>query len=255
MQVHVEAVVPEARDVVTAAVEVYRQHCGSALRSVLVHGSAVKGGVIRGCSDVDVALFVDPDWLDASAGETLQRSVAIHRDLARIDPAPFRYLQGHLYRAGSDAKRFAPQTFTVVWGERRVPVMSPEDVLSAARQSLAALDVDTLSRHYSSDLLDHGGGRLDHAVRYLCTDIWPLLYQAQCVRSGDGASTWARTKHEIVEQLASEPELAEPVRGWLDAVVEHYGTGERTDTALAALEAGIAAATAIGGWACRTAAR
>jgi hypothetical protein len=53
----------------------------------------IKGGFIPGCSDVDFQLYLDRAAFAAAGQLPLELCLAIRRDLVRIDPAPFRYIQ------------------------------------------------------------------------------------------------------------------------------------------------------------------
>ncbi len=52
----VSQVVPEAQSIVCAATNAYLRHLGQWCIGVIVHGSALKGGYIPGCSDIHLAL-------------------------------------------------------------------------------------------------------------------------------------------------------------------------------------------------------
>jgi len=49
----------EVRPIVQAAAAVYVKHTTPWLVGLIVHGSAVKGGYIPGCSDIDFQLYLD----------------------------------------------------------------------------------------------------------------------------------------------------------------------------------------------------
>ena len=50
----VSRVTPEARPIVEKAAAVYLKHTASWFVGLVIHGSAMKGGFIPGCSDVDL---------------------------------------------------------------------------------------------------------------------------------------------------------------------------------------------------------
>lgn len=50
---------PEARLIVEQAAKVYIEHTRPWFVGLIVHGSAVKGGFIPGCSDIDLHLYLD----------------------------------------------------------------------------------------------------------------------------------------------------------------------------------------------------
>jgi hypothetical protein len=245
----VTGIQPMAQEIVRAMGRVYVMHLGSALSTLVAHGSAVRGGVIPGSSDVDIAAFVDPAILDARDELPLEQALRLHEDLARIDPAPFRYLQGHIYPAGQGPPvGFIPGTFHVVWGQPGVPRADQRQVVDAARRALGGLDPDAIRSGISNALLDHGEGRLDRQVRWLCTDVWPALYQVACLSEDDGMEVWRLTKQEVVGRLHAEPLVGPAATAWIKTVTAHYSTGETLPTALQTIRAGVAVLEAVKAW-------
>ena len=55
----VSGLVPEARSIVQQVAGVYLRHTAPWFIGLIVHGSAVKGGVIPNCSDIDFQLYLD----------------------------------------------------------------------------------------------------------------------------------------------------------------------------------------------------
>ena len=245
----VAGVQPEAREIVRAMSAAFVANVGPALLSLVAHGSAVKGGFIPGSSDVDLDAFVDPAALDARGELPLERALALHADLARIDPRPFRYLQGHVYPTGSGPRvGYVPGAMHVVWGDAAVPVATEDELTQAAASSLRALDPDALRSRISNGLLDHGEGRLDRQVRWLCTDVWPVIYQVTCLHEGRGLDVWRLTKPQVVGRLQSVPGVGPAAATWMDAVTTHYASGEQLPTALESIRAGVAFLDAAKAW-------
>ena len=91
-------VVPVARPVVEAAARVYLRHTDRWLIGLLIHGSALKGGFIPGCSDIDLQIYLKPEAFTVYNQLPLEICSIIQRDLARIDPQPFQYIQGYALR-------------------------------------------------------------------------------------------------------------------------------------------------------------
>lgn len=87
-------VVPAARPVIEAAAQVYLRHTEQWLLGLLIHGSALKGGFISGCSDIDLQIYLRSEAFTLYGQLPLEICSAIQRDLARIDPHPFQYIQG-----------------------------------------------------------------------------------------------------------------------------------------------------------------
>ena len=248
-QIDVTGIQPTARSIVEEIANVFIDHLGASLVTLVGHGSAVKGGIIPGSSDVDAIAFVRPDPLTAHGELPLELAVALHRDLAQIDPAPFRYLQAYIQPAGTmHGAGFIPGTFHIVTGAPEVPVATGDELLAAARRALAELDPDAARSRISHALLNHGEGRLDRQVRWACTDVWPLMYHVACVHLDDGLAAWQQTKHEVLAILADDPVIGAPLAHWFEIVTNHYASGERLESALAVLSAAAAFYDATAQW-------
>ena len=57
--IDVGVLVPEARHAAQRAAQVYLAHTRPWFVGLLVHGSALKGGVIPGCSDIDLQVYLE----------------------------------------------------------------------------------------------------------------------------------------------------------------------------------------------------
>jgi hypothetical protein len=91
--IDVASLVPEAREIVRASAQIYFEHTRPWFVGLLIHGSALKGGFIPGCSDIDFKLYLHDGAFQANGDLRFDLSLAIQRDLSRIDPAPFQYIQ------------------------------------------------------------------------------------------------------------------------------------------------------------------
>jgi hypothetical protein len=238
VRIDVTGLQPSARAIAVKIAGVYVKHLGPSLLTLVAHGSAVKGGLIPGSSDLDTVAIARPEALTAAGALPLAVAIALHRDLAAIDPAPYRYLQGYVHQPGRmPGIAFIPGTFHIVLGDLDVPIATGPELLAAAHRALAALDPEAARAGISQALLDHGEGRLDRRVRWTCTDVWPLLYHVACVHLDDGLAAWQRTKHDLLPLLAADPVVGVPLRRWFETVTDHYATGEGVETALATLAA------------------
>ena len=56
---NLSGVQPVARPIVEAASTVYLRHVRPWLIGLMIHGSALKGGFIPGCSDIDLRLYLE----------------------------------------------------------------------------------------------------------------------------------------------------------------------------------------------------
>ena len=80
--VDVSGVQPEAREILRRVATIWQDHLGTDLHSLVAHGSAVKGGLILGSSDVDYMAFVDSASVTAG-GELPHHLVGQHQVEAR----------------------------------------------------------------------------------------------------------------------------------------------------------------------------
>lgn len=226
--------VPEARPIVAAAANVFMRQTQPWFIGLLVHGSALKGGVIPGCSDIDFQLYLEDEaFVDGQL--RLQTALAIQRDLSAIDVAPFQYIQGwarprHPARREKDAIGPIPGTYHMLAGTLPVPEATLEESLARARELL-----DVNRTYLGNDLLHHGGGRLERTARYVCTDVWPVLFSLLVLRERD-LSIWRLTKKEVIARLP------EPVRSaaeeFLRRVYAYYTGTHDVTGALALIEQG-----------------
>ncbi len=240
---------PEARELVSRLTDLCQRQFSSGLRTLVIHGSAAKGGVIPGSSDLDFVMIVEPRLLTAGGELPFERVVEFHAGLARIDPEPFLYLQGNIYPHGSPKGiGFIPGTYHVALGDRDVPLATSESLVESAHSALARFDPDGYRNDRSNALLNHGEARLFRQVRWMCTDIWPMAFHIATLVDGDGIRTWQHTKHQTVAFLTHDPIVGGPLARWLDAVTRHYASGETTATALEALTAGVAFLDAASRW-------
>jgi hypothetical protein len=134
---------PEARAVVEQAAHVYMRHSEPWFIGLAVHGSAMKGGFIPGCSDIDVKLYLREDIFAGPGHLRLELSIALHRELATIDPAPFSYIQCDAVPAGKPKAGEigpVPGAYHIVAGRLPVPEATEQEIVESACRALAALD-------------------------------------------------------------------------------------------------------------------
>ena len=138
-------VVPEARSVAQAVAAVYWRHTHPWFVGLICFGSAVRGDVMAGVSDIDFHLYLKPSIFVAADGHEnvlpLEILLKLHRDLAKIDPAPFRYIDG-----GAETD-FIPEghigpipgNYHLIAGLLPIAEATNEQVKWQARQELAGL--------------------------------------------------------------------------------------------------------------------
>lgn len=211
--------------------EVYRRHTAPWFVGLVAHGSAVKGGVVAGSSDLDLVLYLDAGAFDGGA---IRWDVAraLHEDLARVDPAPFAYVQC-VAEPADRATPLVPGTWHLVAGRCPARAATADEVRARAVETLAftrrALD------RIPAALLETGGGRLRREVRLTATDVWPAVYARVARDATDPLAVWALPKPDAIALLP------EPERGLAAAFHAALGTyhaeGETVAGALAALDA------------------
>ncbi len=231
-------VVPEAQAVVEKAAVVYMHHAGRDFVGLIAHGSAVKGGFIAGCSDVDLQLHLKTSAFDENGLLPFERTVAIHRDLAHIDPAPFRYIQCYAF-GGAQREGWVgpiPGAYTVLAGVLPVDEATPDELRASADALLRDLDP---GGRLGDTLLDHGEARLARQTRLLCTVVWPALFCWLIVRGGDPVAVWNLSKLQAIAALPPDTAAGREIRLFYDAVLAHYPAEASTDGALEVLVRGV----------------
>ena len=83
----------DAKPIVKQVAEVYIEHTGDSFTGLIIHGSALKGDFIPGGSDIDFHLYLKEKLFHENGRLPIELILNIHRDLARIDPHLFRYIQ------------------------------------------------------------------------------------------------------------------------------------------------------------------
>jgi hypothetical protein len=230
---------PAAQEVVHAVARIYSHHTAPWLIGLLVHGSACKGDFIPGCSDIDLKLnlrdeaFVGPDTRN---NLPFALAAAIHRDLARVDPAPFQYIQCYAERPTPRKGQVGPVAgaYHMVLGNLPVPEATARQLLAAARAALERLD--PYPDYVSKDLLQHGGGRFERAIRFACTDVWPALYQLLCLQQPDPIEVWTLPKRQAIALLPQGSTLQSAIAGFLASVTAYYTSTPSVERRLRVLQ-------------------
>ncbi len=86
---NLSSVQPVARPMVEAVSTVYLRHVRPWLIGLMIHGSALKGGFIPACSDIDLHVYLDDAAFTAQGQLPLEVCLAIQQELAQIDPRRF----------------------------------------------------------------------------------------------------------------------------------------------------------------------
>jgi hypothetical protein len=239
----VAPLVPAAQPVALQAVEVYYRHLSPWLIGILAHGSAFKGGFIPGCSDIDLKLYLYKEAFVEENSLPLSLAFALHRDIAPIDPAPFQYIQ--VYAASSTSLQqnenmsLGPVAgaYHMLWGELPIAEATREQSVRSAHRTLQR--VPGIINRMGHELLQHGGGKLERHVRFLCTDIWPTLYSMYVLQDNDPLEVWSKPKTVVLERLPANEPIGQAIRNFYHSVCIYYGGELTVDNALRIIEYGV----------------
>jgi hypothetical protein len=232
-------VIPVAMPIIQKVAAVYLKHTSPWFIGLIIHGSAVKGGFIPGCSDIDFQLFLDDTAFTWCGELALEVGFSIQRDLAKIDPAPFGYIQCHARKVEQSDNIIGPISgaYRVIAGTLPVAEATTEQLRESARQELAGLNAPTF---VISELLGHGGERLAHNLRLLCTKVWPVLYQVLTLQQEDAIGIWNLRKEQAVDRLPQKTALRETIQRFYRAVQAYYSAEESLEEAFLVIESGAA---------------
>jgi hypothetical protein len=240
----VSPLVPEARAIAAVAARVYWQHTEPWFVGLLVHGSALKGGFIPGCSDIDMQLFLDNNIFDETGNIPLELAAAIQADLAKIDPAPFQYIQCYpmpkAVQADGPKADFIliPGTYHVLAGSVPGREATTKQVRAKALDYMEKLQPGAQAS--ANHLLQHGGGRLERHVRLLCTNVWPTLYSLLVCSATDPLEIWRLPKPQAIERLASGEPAGTQIRAFYASLWRYYGGSQTVEAALELYKSGAA---------------
>jgi hypothetical protein len=240
---------PEARPILEQAARVYIAHTRPWFEGLLAHGSAVKGGFIPGCSDIDLKLYLRDELFEGCSHLPLELSVAIHRELATIDPAPFSYIQCDAVPVGKPTSgEIGPVrgAYHLLAGRLPVPEATEGEIRESARKGLSELD--PTSPPTVRALLDRGEGRLERHVRLLCTNVWPALSQVLVLQEPDPVRVWGLTKQQAIARLPADTPMGREIRRFHSALLAYYPTEASVESAFEVIESGIAFYQAVVEW-------
>ncbi|MEZ4734366.1 MAG: NUDIX domain-containing protein [Caldilineaceae bacterium] len=242
--INVSGLIPEAQAIAERAATIYRKHTAPWFIGLVAHGSAVKGGYIANCSDIDFQLYLADEAFTAAGELPLALGMAIHQELAQIDPAPFRYIQCYALtrRLRSGWIGPIPGAYHLLAGRIPVPLATADELREAAQKDLAALQPDPIN------LLSHGGGRLERHVRLHCTKVWPVLYQVAALQQDDPIRVWNLPKPAVIGLLPAASELGQAIHAYDQAVRTYYPTERSVADGLKVLETGMAFLQAAKRW-------
>jgi hypothetical protein len=158
-----DALVPEARAPAAAAAAVLIEHTEPWFIALVAHGSAVKGGVMPGWSDLDLQLYLSESAFRGDGLLPLRLAIEVHRDLSNVDPAPFHFISCLPVSPGSSrAIPLVAGAYVSIAGQPPGET-SADDLRDAGVSHLTSIGVEPPLVIYG--LLEHGGDRLAHTLR------------------------------------------------------------------------------------------
>jgi hypothetical protein len=242
--------VPEARPIVQQVASVYLEHTAPWFIGLIVHGSAVKGGVIPNCSDIDFQLYLRDAAFSDRGQLPLDLGMAVRQDLEGIELWPFRYVQCYARRAQPEPGLVGPipGAYHLVAGELPVPEATAEDLRLSARKALD--DLDPSPNFLMGKLFGPGGVRLERNLRLLCTKVWPVLYQVLTLQQPDSdpISLWCLPKEEAIDSLPHGSRLHQAIQAFHNAVWAYYPEEDSLDYALTLIQTGLGFLQAAADW-------
>jgi hypothetical protein len=246
----VSGLVPEARSIVQQVAGVYMRHTAPWFIGLIAHGSAVKGGVIPNCSDIDFQLYLRDPAFSWQGQLPLELGCAIRRDLEGINLVPFRYVQCYLRRPEPDPNLVGPipGAYHLVAGELPVSEATAQDLHRSARRALDELD--TAPRFIMGKLLGPGGVRLERSIRLLCTKVWPVLYQVLTLydQESDPIRLWCLSKERAIRSLPHDTPLHDTIQAFHRTVWAYYPDEASLENALSVFQTGVAFLQAAADW-------
>ncbi|MBA2875262.1 hypothetical protein [Thermaerobacillus caldiproteolyticus] len=228
----------EAKPIVKQAAEVYIKHTEKDFIGLIVHGSAMKGGFISGSSDIDFQLYLKESAFDENGRLPLELSLAIHRDLAKINPYPFSYIQCRALSSKLPDGYVGPipGAYHLVAGRLPVNEATNEQLKQSAINALRNL---TPVPKYLNNLLDHGKERLSRMIRLLCTQVSPVVYQVLSIEQEDAVKVWQMPKNEAIKLLPDE-EMKAYAERFYEHAKRYYSNETSIEDALKLIENGVA---------------
>lgn len=238
---------PEAQPVALAATTVYLRHTRPWLIGLLAHGSALKGGYIPGCGDVDMQLYLREEAFASDGALPLELGLAIQRDLAAIPLGPFEYVQCYALspRPREGWVGPIPGAYHMILGRLPVPEATASQLRDSARRALAGLR--PAPEYITGGLLTYSHARLERQTRLLCTDVWPLVYHVLSLSQPDPLAMWRLTKMEAIWHLPTET-LQQEAGRFLRAVQQGFADKRPAEGLIAVLARGVALRVAVDKW-------
>lgn len=232
-------VMPVARPIVVRAAEIYMRHMQPWLIGLILHGSALKGDPIPGCSDIDMQLYLSDAAFSENNSLPLALCIAIHRELSTIPLAPFREIQCFAFRntIREDWLGPPPGSYLVLAGRLPIPETSAEQLVELVHTKLRTIQLPVW---YADALLQVGPGELDKRVRRLCPEVWPVARHLLTLQTADPIRVWNMPRRILVEAIPASKETGRLLREFEAALLRYYPEASSTEDGLQAVQAGFA---------------
>ena len=248
MNINVLPVVSEAQPIVEAAAKIYIKYTQPWFIGLLIHGSALKGDYIPGCSDIDFVLFLDDRDFSIPTGLPIETLISIHQELSLINPHPFRFIQCYTF------SKVVPFGYTgtinkayhIISGEVPEIEITPIEIYTAAKKRIDTLDPTPM--YIVGSLLENGNGRLSWNIRWLCSDIWPTLYQVQILQGYDAYVIWSLSKTQVIKLFDPASLMGKTIRIFYQAVQSYYPNENSLEEGLMVIRAGVDFLRAVKAW-------
>jgi len=240
--------IPEAQPIVQRVAEVYLRHVAEWFVGLLAHGSAVKGGFIPGCSDIDLQLYLTDEAFHWQGSLPVEVGLAVRRELGKLNLGPFRYVQCYPRHTVADPKLVGPipGAYHIIAGRLPIPEATAEDLRQSARQALEELK--PAPEYLGNSLIGPGGGRLERNIRLLCTQVWPVLYQMLVLQGEAPIFTWCLRKEQAIQRLPQGSPMADSIQRYYRALWSYYPTEESLEDGLTVIQFGVAFLQAAKDW-------
>jgi hypothetical protein len=223
---------PEAKSIVEAAATIYLRHTQPWFVGLVLHGSALKGGFIPGCSDIDFQLYM-------SEMPSLETCLSIQKDISQIDPDPFHYIQCYSFSDVLPEGHTGPVpgAYHILAGRLPIAEATRSQLQESARKRIATLN--PIPKYLVDGLLESGIGRLSQNIRWLCTDVWPTVYQVLILKGHDPFTIWSLPKPQAIALLPPDTPLGQTIRAFYQAVQTYYPYEELVAEGLTVIEMGV----------------
>ncbi len=177
---------------------------GESILCALIHGSAVKGGMISGFSDLDVQVFLKESSFD-EFGLELEKSLAIQKLTGEMDVTTIgaSYLQMYFHNPLEMPEWYTPPvngSYQILTGKLPKELdYNIENFKHRMRTNLENLN-ETIA-HSVRGFTDSSNKTLFRRVRYVATIVFPTMYSFLSFDAEDPTINWAKPKNTIYNQF------------------------------------------------------